>query len=238
MTVHSRYIQGNLAYWDTHRKRLIDAIGPDVIKYDLQPGDVEGNAEAADPAGWTLTAVEVGAGTSEFRGTTTAGAVADLITAANENDGVSVQLSGESFELTSDQELYFGIEYSSTEETQLDFFFGLAITDTAILGGVTDSIGFRKADGSTSVSFIAEKDSTETEETGVLTQDTSTNHFLEFYWDGTKVEAFADGASVYYATPANLPDNEALRLSLEVLTGEAVAHTVTVRQLRIIQIGR
>ena len=32
--LHSRRIGGNLAYWDGHQKRLIDAIGPDVIKYD------------------------------------------------------------------------------------------------------------------------------------------------------------------------------------------------------------
>ncbi len=236
--LHARRIRGNLAYYDTHRKRLIDAIGPDVIKYDLQPGCLEGNGESVDPPGWTLTAVEVGAGTSEFIGTTTAGFIGDLITAANENDGVSVQLSGESFELTSDQDLYFGCEWQLNDVTQADIFMGLAITDTAILGGVTDRIGFESLDGSTDLKFMLEKDSTETLSASLATLADATNVFCEFYWDGSGIEVFVNGASV--ATPAitNLPNNEALRLSLELLTGEAVAQTAKIRQLRCIQIGR
>ena len=235
--VHSRRIRGNVAFWDTHRKRLIDAIGPDVIKYELQPGHL-GAAAGASPAGWGETVVEVGTGTSEFIGSTLAGYVGDVITAANENDGWSGQLSGHSFELTSDQDLYCGIEFKLNDVTQADWFFGLGITDTAILGGITDRIGFQTLDASTDLKFALEKDSTETLTASLATLADATNIFCEFYWDGSGVEVFVDGASV--ATPAvtNLPDDVAMRLSLELLTGEAVAQTMNVRQMRVVQIGR
>ena len=235
--LHARRIRGNLAYYDTHRKRLVDAVGPDVVKYDLQPGHL-GSVAAASPAGWTETVVEAGTGTSEFLGSTVAGYIGDVITAANENDGWSGQLSGDSFELTSDQDLYFGCEWKLNDVTQTDLFMGLAVTDTAILGGVTDRIGFESLDGSTDLKVMLEKNSTETLSSAVATLADATVIFTEFYWDGSSVEFFVDGASV--ATPAttNLPNDVALRLSLELLSGEAAAQTMNVRQLRVIQIGR
>lgn len=235
--LHARRIRGNLAYWDTHRKRLIDAVGPDVIKYDLQPGHLGGIA-GASPAGWTETVVEVGTGTSEFIGTTVAGYVGDVITAANENDGWSGQLSGSVFELTSDQDFYFGLEMKINDVTQMDMFAGLAVTDVAILGGVADRIGFQSLDGSTDLKFAIEKNSTETLSASLATLVDATSIFIEFYWDGTGVEVFIDGVSVLDATITNLPNDVALRLSHELLTGEAVAQTMNVRQMRAIQVGR
>ena len=62
--------------------------------------------------------------------------------------------------------------------------------------------------------------------------------FLEFYWDGSGIEVLVNGSSVETPAVTNLPNDVALRLSLELLTGEAVAQTMNVRQLRAIQIGR
>lgn len=235
--LQTRQIRGNFVFWDTHRKRLVDAFGPDVIKYELQPGHLGGIA-GASPAGWTETVVEVGAGTSEFIGSTLAGYVGDIITAANENDGWSGQLSGSSFELTADQDLYFGIQAKINDVTQVDFFGGLAVTDTAILGGVTDRIGFQTLDGSTDLTFAIEKDGTETLSPSLVTLVADTLVFAEFYWDGSSIEVFLNGISVLTPALTNLPNDVALRLSLELLTGEASAQTGNIRQLRVIQIGR
>lgn len=236
-SLHSRHVRGNLVFYDTHRKRLIDAIGPDVIKYDLQPGHL-GSVAGASPAGWTETVVEVGAGTSEFIGTTVAGYIGDVITAANDNDGWSGQLSGDSFELTSDQDFYFGCEFKLNDVTQSDFFMGLAVTDTAILGGVADRIGFQSLDAAADLKFMLEKSTTETLSASLATLVDATVVFVEFYWDGSGIEVFVNGSSVETPAVTNLPNDVALRLSLELLTGEAVAQTMNVRQLRAIQIGR
>jgi hypothetical protein len=239
-TLHSRFIRGNLAFWHTHRKRLLHAIGPDVIQYVLSPGQVQAHGgTGSDPAGWTTTVVEAGlGGSSEVTASNTAGYVWELLTDNAENDGPSLQLAGEAFELTSDQDLYCGFEFEINDVTQVDFFLGLATTDTTILGGVTDRIGFESLDGSTDLKFMLEKNTTETLSASLHTLVDATLVFVEFYWDGSGVEAFVNGASA--ATPAvtNLPNDLGLRLSMEFLTGEAAAQTMKIRQGRIIQIGR
>jgi hypothetical protein len=96
---------------------------------------------------------------------------------------------------------------------------------------------FRKVDASTSVAFVTEKDSTETETTGVLTFAADTDYLLEFYFDGTSVEAFVDGVSVATHT-ADIPDNELLTPSIHFLTGDAAAETMQIDWVRAIQIGR
>ena len=239
--IHTRHIRGALAYYDTHLMRLLEAIGGEVIKFDLRPYTHNLQDQAgtgSDPAGAIVTVVEAGAGTSEITASKTAGYAAELVTAANENDGISVQWADENFEFTSDQDIYFGIELEINDVTQTDFLVGLCITDTALLGGMTDGVYFESLDGSTDVDAVTEKDSSETQtSTAVGTLVDATLIFLEFYWDGTTVYFFVDGAQKATSI-LTIPDDEALRPSLEFLTGEAVANTMKVRQMRAIQIGR
>ena len=59
--LHTRYEGGNLVYWDTHRKRIVDAVGADVVK--VVEDFVQSGLAAADaPLGWTVTLVETGGG--------------------------------------------------------------------------------------------------------------------------------------------------------------------------------
>lgn len=235
--------KGNLVYFDRsdHLRRVVDAVGPDVIKYDLLPwiAQVKGGT-GTDPRGWTVTMVEAGAGSSEVEASDSAGKVIELLTDAAENDGINMQLIGESFELTADQELYFGIQLQINDELQTDFFAGLAIVDTDILGGVTDRIGFEKVDGSASIDFMVEKDSTQTTSSAVGTLAAATDIELEFYWSGAEnaLFVFVDGAQVTAPALTNLPNDEALRLSLQFLTGEAAANRMIITYCRCIQVGR
>jgi len=215
--------------------RLVDAIGQDVFKYELLAPDL--NADATDPTGWTSTVVEAGSGTTEFSPNNTAGRVGTITCAANENDGGSYQLLGENFELTSDQDLYVGAKLQINDADQTDLFFGLAVTDTALLGGVTDGVYFESVDGAATISTVTEKDSTETQNDSAGTITDATDVLLELYFNGSSVYFFIDGSQVNVHT-ANIPDDEALRVSLEFLTGEAVANTCNVAWLRAIQIGR
>ena len=238
--IHTRFIRGALAYWETHRMRLVDAIGANVIKWELRPdtaGLEDQGATGTDPHGAVTTVVEAGAGTSEITASKTAGYAAELVTAANENDGISVQFADENFEFTGDQDVYFGIELEINDVTQSDFLVGLCITDTALLGGLSDGVYFESVDAGTGVSTVTEKDSTETQSDSEGTLVDATLMFLEFYWDGTSVYFFIAGVQVGIVT-TNIPNDEALRPSIEFLTGEAVAQTMKVRQARCIQIGR
>src|SRR3990172_5444917 len=234
MSLHSRQISGNLAFYDGHRKRLVDAIGADVIKYlnDFTSGIHNSSETDLD---WAVTRVEAGGGESTFAIIHGAGEIARIPTDANENDGINAQAIGEAFKLASGNVLYFGARAKLSEATQLDFFLGLAITDTDILGGVTDRIGFEKLDGATAVKAMLEKDSTETLSGTLATADTN-YHIYEFFFDGTNAEFFIDGVSVYVPSVTNLPDDEELRVSIHCLAGSANVRTMDIDYVRCIQI--
>ena len=233
MTLKSRHIGENLVFTSEHDKRIVHAVGPGVWQYQLRPDHL--GAATADPQGWTTTVVETGlGGNTEIDPNDEAGRVGTITTDNAENDGANMQLLGENAKFTSGQTIYARLVGKINDVDQTDLLFGFCITDTDLLGGMTDGVYFESVDGSASVSFVAEKDSTETQEDtlGTLTDDTDVT--LEFFWDGPAgtIEAFIDGVSVYGpADPANLPDDESLRLSLHFLTGEATANTLNIKDL-------
>lgn len=233
--LHSHYRRGNLIYYDTYEHRWIDAIGADVTKYILNTAALPTDDTTGDPTEFTMTVVEVGAGNS----TAVLSDNTLLITcAANENDGVSLQLKGEAFDLATNNLVYFGISFQVNDATQSDFLAGLCITDTTLLGGMTDGIYFECLDASTDINFVLEKDSTETTSAaavGTLADDTDI--VLEFLFDGTNADCWVNGTLQTRLATTNLPDDEQLTPSIEYLTGEAVANTCTVNWMRVIQIN-
>lgn len=235
-TCRSRTINGALAFWETHTRRIVDAIGGDVVKYidDFVAG---GGPDTAWNA-WTVTRVEAGSGESTITSGDTGNGTMLLTTDNADNDGLNCQLLGESFKLQTGKPLYFGARVQSiSDATQSDLFIGLAITDTDILGGITDGIGFKKVDGSTDLTFAITKNSTTTTVSGLKTLAASTAYILEFYWDGS-LKVFVDGAYVAGPATTNLPDDEELRVSVHFLTGEAVAKTCAIDWIRCIKFGR
>jgi len=224
---HSRRDGGNVVFWETHRHRVVDVIGPGVICKVNLGDDVMPNT--VDPDGWTTTVVEAGAGTSEIDPSTTAGYFADLVTAANEDDGSQSQAPGAMFMCLSGRKWYAGLKFKINDATQSDILFGVAITDTTLLGGMTDGAYLECLDAATSVSAVAEKDSTESQDDSLGTLADDTVQYWELYWDGTTLYVYIDGSQVTtFVSGDNLPDNEGLRLSLAVLTGEAVAQTMNI----------
>lgn len=235
--VHSKRIAGNYVEYQDHEKRLIAARGTDAVVFFedfINPGTV---ASDAFP-GWTSTLVEAGAGESTVTLADASGGAAVITTDDAENDGVNMQLKGESFGFAAAQKAtYFGIRFKASDATQSDFIAGLCITDTTLLGGMTDGVYFRKVDGSAAVEFVTEKDSSETATAGVLTFVADTYYILEFYFDGASIEAFVDGVRVAQHT-LTIPDDELLTPSVHFLTGEAAAKTLTIDWVRAIQVGR
>jgi hypothetical protein len=236
--LHSYRLGGALLYYQTHRHRIVGAVGDNVQFYDLQHHDCQ--PDATDPLGFTATVVEAGSGTTEWTASDTERGASTITCAANEDDGGSYQLLGESVLLDSGNWVYFRIKASINDVDQTDFFAGFAITDTAILGGVTDRIGFQSVDGDAGLDFLVEKDSTETltEDVATLADDTVVD--LEFVWDGAaeSLYSYVDGSLTSTQTATtNLPNDELLRLSVEFLTGEAVANTMTIRKLSFCQVN-
>ncbi len=226
---------------DTLTHRWYQAVGPSAAQYLTTFASLAADDTTTDPTEFVMTVVEAGAGTSTAVIGDVAGGALTITCAAAENDGVSLQLghanSGEWASFAGDWPLYFGIQFQGNDVDQTDFFFGLAVTDTTLLGGVTDGMYFRSVDGSAVLNFVLEKDSAEST-TAVGTLSDATDVTAEFLYWNHNVEVYVDGtlAATIADTDANFPDNELLRLSMEVLTGEAVANTCQVRWVRLIQI--
>ena len=234
--VHGQRIRGAVAEWSTHKKRILRAVGENVVSYNEDFVNFPVDDTTGDPTAWTTTVVEAGSGTTTFASTDASGGKAIITTAGNEDDGGNYQLNGESFEITSDLDLYFGTKLAINDADQTDLFIGLAVTDTTLLGGVADGVYFESVDGSASLSAVTEASSTETQSDSVGTLVDATEIELEFYWDGTTVEFFVDGSSVATST-TNIPSTQ-MRVSVHFLTGEATANTCTIDWIRCIQIGR
>ena len=233
--LRSRRINGNLAFWSTHQKRILDATGEGVVKYIDDFTSFPVDDTTGDPVAWTSTMVEAGSGNTTIASTDKSGGAVIITTAGNEDDGLNMQLNGESFK-TDSNELYFYTKLKINDVDQTDLFVGLAVTDTTLLGGVANAIYFESVDGSASLSAVTESGSTETQSDSVGTLVDDTDIELEFYYNGSNVEFFVDGSSVATSS-TNIPSTE-MRVSVHFLTGEATANTCTIDEIRCIQIGR
>ena len=238
--LHSRRIAGSLAYWDAHPKRLIGAVGLNVHEFF---DDFIFSGVASDAiTGWSVTLVEAGGGESTITQPDGAGGKLLLTTDANENDGVQMQVTGESFgPVNTPSALYFGIRFQADEATQNDIFAGLSITDTTVLATQpTDSIHLDKLDGVTAITGHINKNSTATDSASTATMAAATNTIWEWYYDGLlttpTVEFFVDGVSLGIVSGANLVDDELLTPTIAILAGSAAVRTMTVDWLRVIEI--
>jgi len=233
--LRSRRINGNLAFWSTHQKRILDAIGEGVVKFIDDFTNFNVDDTTGDNTGITSTVVEAGSGVSTMASADKSGGAVTITTAGNENDGLNAQWNGESFK-TSGNELYFYTKLQINDVDQTDLFIGLAVTDTTLLGGVANAIYFESVDGSATLSAVTESGSTETQADTVGTLADGTDIELEFYYNGSNVEFFVNGSSVATSS-TNIPSTE-MRVSVHFLTGEATANTCTIDEIRVIQIGR
>ena len=235
MGLNVKWVHGALIYHDG--QRWFDAFGEKVSKF---VGDFIGTLfSAADaPDGWSATLVELGAGESTIALQDAAGGQLLITADANEDDGAQMQLTTEAFKLVAGFPCYFGCRFQISEATQSDVLIGLCITDTTLLGGMTDGVYFRKIDGATALKFTLEKNSAESEEAVGTTIVGATWYVVEFYFDGANVDAWVNGVQVARLAQTNLPDDEELTLSIAFLNGAAGAgKTATVDWIRAIQIN-
>jgi len=245
MSVIQETVRNALVFRDNGlAHRWYDALGPGVSKYLQEFVSLPIDDTTHDPTEWTCTIVEAGGGGDSTANLTDYAGGALLITTDNaENDGYKMQLghastgAGESVKFDGDYPTYLGIRFAINDVDQVDALFGFCITDTTCLDAVSDGMYFRTVDESALLYFVTEKDSIESA-TSVATLVDDAYIVAEFlYLDGT-VTAYINGVEMTSTakTAATFPDNEELRLTIEVLTGEATANTCTIDWIKYIHV--
>ena len=146
-----------------------------------------------------------------------------------DNDHDFFQLVKEGFKYESGKQLAFHMRFKTSDATQSDIVAGLQLTDTTPLD-VTDGIFFLKSDGATTVTFIVEKDSTQsTLDLGTALAD-DTFMTVGFLYDpkDQKFHVFQNNVLAGTVVSTNAPDDEELALSFGIQNGAAAAKTLTV----------
>ena len=240
MSTLTKTVNNATVFYDSvYTNRWYDAIGPDVVKYAQQYATIPSDDSSGDSTEWEHTIVEVG-GTTTHVVTDVAGGGLLITGAGNENDGINMQLgaaAGENVKLDASYPLFCSLRFALNDVDQTDMLFGVTVTDTTALGGVTDGMYFRTVDESAVLNFVAEKDSVESI-VGAQTMVDGTTYTAEFLFDGSMVYAYIDGNELgrISSSSPTFPDDEEMRLTLAFLSGEAVANTLTVYEMRMIHL--
>ena len=223
----------------TYAHRWCDAFGPDVCKFVENFVSVPFTGADA-PGAYTVTLIENGADESTVALVAgSAGGEIAFKSDENDNDGCQAQLKGEAFYFGSMYPTYMGARFKVTDVTNSDIIVGLAITDTTLLGGLSDGLYFRKDEDDTTLYLVAEKNSLETK-VGMCTMADATYVTAEALYQNGVVVLYVNGTEVgrLANSDPNFPDDEYLTPSMGILAGSAVVggHTLTVDWLNCIQI--
>jgi len=174
---------------------------------------------------WTVTATSAGTGTSAFATTDADGGVVRLTTAANENDGAFAELgTGENFVIETGKKAWIKCRFRVGDAIQSDLIIGLHSTDTTPLDA-TLRFAFISEDGSASLFFNVDDDTTDSDSSSVATLEDDTWIVVCAYWDGVDtISLYANDGLVTKMTDVDVPAGE-MAVGFGYLNGAAGAET-------------
>ena len=178
---------------------------------------------------WTITTTEDGSGSATEALADGDGGLLLVTNAAGDNDHDFFQLVKEGFKYEAGKQIGFNIRFKTSDATQSDIVAGLQLTDTTPLD-VSDGVFFLKADGAATISFIVEKNSTQSTLTLPNSLADDTFMTLGFIYDpkDQKFHVFQNNVLAGTVVSTNAPDDEELTLSFGIQNGAAAAKTLTV----------
>jgi hypothetical protein len=254
--MHARWINGNLAYWDTHMCRIIDAWGASVTKFLDHFVFVPVDDTTANPVGWSFSGdTATGSLTSPVSLT---GGVINLATGGVDNNETYFQLGsatsapfviGGAAGIANGYPVYFGIRVKALQHTENGVFVGLAEEGAAAgdflandSGVITDKdfVGFNMLTATPAAWNITwRKNGQAVQTTTAVAVNADDWHIFEFYYDGaTTVTFWVDGtahATVATTTAATFPGAEEMSPILAIKTGAGAAKHIQVDWLRVVQ---
>lgn len=192
-------------------------------------------SETANRGEWLVTVTDTGGDNGEVIRIADAepGGVLRLTTNDADDDLLGLQLNGEAFAITNDKPITFAIRMKGTDVSEFDWFVGLAGTDTSILAGTNDSIGFRCPDSTGDIDALTEDDTTETvtDTTSDLADDTFVTlaFQLSVSTDNTRWCKFYVDSVIKATHKTNIPDAAtALTPTIEFRNDGAAANTLEI----------
>lgn len=200
--------------------------------WGFEQGDADNTgkfSETANLGQWLVTVIDGGTGNADA--ITCAddgvGGLLSIVNNAANDDAIEMQMNGEAWQLASGKDVVFEVRMKIDDVSLADWFVGLSITDTTVLGGVTDRIGFECPDATGDIDAISEKDSSQT--TTDSSKDLADDTFvvLRFETSGTgTVRYYVNGALVAKHT-TNIPEDEALTPTICIRNASGAARTMT-----------
>lgn len=175
-----------------------------------------------------FTVSAIASGTAAIASGVKNGVLRITANADSDNSGANIQDKKAWIGIEAGKSVEFTAFIKGSEATQSDWIAGLTVIDTTLIGGMTDGIYFRKADGAATVECVIERDSTETTSGAVWTFAADTWYRLGIIVTLTGANAgkaafWVDNVCVAEVTVANLPisSEEFLVRSVEYMSGDA-----------------
>jgi hypothetical protein len=178
---------------------------------------------------WTITTTEGGSGAATEALGDGDGGLLVITNDDADNDHDFFQLVKEGFKYEADKQLAFFTRLKTSDADASDVVAGLQLTDTTPLN-VTDGVFFLLTDGSTTVTFIVEKDSSQTTLDLPTAAADDTFMTLGFVYNpkDQKFHVYQNNVLAGTVVNTNAPDDEELTLSFGIQNGAAAAKVLTV----------
>ena len=159
------------------------------------------------------------------------GGVLTITSNTSDNDSMELQMNGEAFAVNARNDMWFSIRMKLSDVDTCDWFVGLATTDTAVLDGTTDSIGFTNTSNSADIRYIQESATTTVSPLVDTTYDFANDTFrtLSFHTRKDQGTAFFVDGNLIEFTGTNLPDaGDALTPTICLQNASAAASSLEV----------
>jgi hypothetical protein len=236
--IQTKSVNNALVYYDDrYNERWLDAVGVDVVKWQLDRTGIPDDDTLNIPTGFLNTETNVGT----VRNVSGQGGGLAIVSDTAEYDGHELQCPYGAFQLTAGDPLYFGAKVKTDHATHGDFLFGLVEVDTTTTAAAgahaisvtDDGLYFHKLTAATGMTFTNELGGVVGSTAIGATHDVNF-HVYELYWDG---------AVLYVRFDDSLVTSIATGLADQVLTptfvaraGADGAETLTIQWARAIQI--
>ena len=236
--VKTKYVRNALVtYDDRYTERWLDAVGVDVVKWELERTGIPKDDTLLVPT--TFKNTETNVGTVINLGALGGGLVNTSDTA--EYDGHSLQLPYGAFQVSAGCPFYYGAKVKTDHASKGDHLFGLVEVDTTPLAA---SVGHAVAVTDDGLYWYHLNDETvmkfNSELGGVLSSTAFTTthdvnyHVYEMYYDGATLSVYFDN-SLTVELGTGLPD-QVLTPTFDTRAGDDGAEIMTIQWARAIQI--